>query len=645
MSNFLNTLIYQTFWNRLIIICLTLTIYANTLNNDFVLDDNIVLKKNEYVKKGPAGLGEIFMHDSFKGFFLNDQSGVSVTGGRYRPLSLMFFASVYPIFGLNAIYYHLINILFYILLCLVIYQFLLQLFSIKFGEEGKMLAFFTTILYAAHPIHTEVVSNIKGIDEIFSLLFSILSSLFVFKYLDFKKLSSLFYAFLFFLLGIFSKESAINFLVLVPFAIYLFRNVRFKDSIIAISPIVISTLLYVSIRIYVIGFKVFDELTRDVLTNPFLKIRGINVTDASTVEKLGMIFYSLGKYLQLMIFPHPLTHDYFPLHVSLQPLQSPQPLFSLIIFIGLFIVAIVYRNSKPQLSFGLMSLIVPLILISNLVIPMGTPMGERFAFTASLGFCLVFAYFLMLLNNKSNKLSLALLSFVLVLFSFKVYTRNKDWKDEYSLFSKDVQISKNSIKAHSELAYHLVERIKVTKDTLISNALIAEAIPHLQKTVQLYPRHANALYLLGNLNYLKKDYEKAAESYDKYLELVPTGKEVMRNLQVCYREYGRDLAMNNKELDKAVEVLIRAFKLNPNDARLLESLGIAYGAKEEYALSIEYFNKAIKMEPKNGLLLVNLGNTYYKMGEKNRGSEYIKAAYRLDTALGPKLLTLERPKI
>lgn len=94
-------------------------------------------------------------------------------------------------------------------------------------------------------------------------------------------------------------------------------------------------------------------------------------------------------------------------------------------------------------------------------------------------------------------------------------------------------------------------------------------------------------------------------------------KRCNKNLQASYREQGRMMALKQIDLDKSIDYLIKAMKINPNDARLLESLGIAYGVKENFPESIKYFNKALEMNPPNaGMMLANLANTYFKMGTK-----------------------------
>ena len=79
-------------------------------------------------------------------------------GGRYRPFSLVTFAIEHQIAeGDNPFISHLINILLYSLLCFILYKLLIAIQE-WLGQRNHPLqvAFFSTLLFAVHPIHTEV---------------------------------------------------------------------------------------------------------------------------------------------------------------------------------------------------------------------------------------------------------------------------------------------------------------------------------------------------------------------------------------------------------------------------------------------------------------------------------------------------------
>src|SRR5215510_8750608 len=122
--------------------------YANTMHADFTLDDVPIVKENELIRSTANYWGE-------KANF-NDKS-------LYRPLTIASYAFNYAIHGLSPTGYHVVNIVLHACVCLLLYGLVLTLF----GEP--LLALISGILFAVHPIHTEVVAGIVGRAEIMAL--------------------------------------------------------------------------------------------------------------------------------------------------------------------------------------------------------------------------------------------------------------------------------------------------------------------------------------------------------------------------------------------------------------------------------------------------------------------------------------------
>src|SRR5215831_17336483 len=96
----------------LILIFLVLLFYGNTTGNLFALDDGLVLRDNSFVQEGIKGIPDILKHDSFYGSIGQSEN---LSGGRYRPLSLVAFAIELSLFGKEPWVFHLMNILYYAL--------------------------------------------------------------------------------------------------------------------------------------------------------------------------------------------------------------------------------------------------------------------------------------------------------------------------------------------------------------------------------------------------------------------------------------------------------------------------------------------------------------------------------------------------
>jgi len=129
----------------------------------------------------------------------------------------------------------------------------------------------------------------------------------------------------------------------------------------------------------------------ELMNNPFLTIENGRWVHLSLGDKMATIVFTLGKYIQLLLFPHPLTHDYYPRHVDLMTWGSWQVILSTILYLGIGILGVIGLLKKRLWSYGLLYYLITLSVVSNVAFPVGTNMSERFLFMPSVGFCLLLA--------------------------------------------------------------------------------------------------------------------------------------------------------------------------------------------------------------------------------------------------------------
>ncbi|TMI79572.1 MAG: hypothetical protein E6H10_15165, partial [Bacteroidetes bacterium] len=198
---------FQDHWRQLSVISiLAFGLYVESVRFNYVLDDSILIVENKFTQKGIKGIGDIFRYESFRGYF-GEQKDL-VEGGRYRPLTIATFALEKSITGDKPSVSHLINVLFYIFTGILLYRVLLFMFPRARSALSESwffsVPFVATVLFIVHPLHIEVVGNVKGRDELFAFLGEIGGLYFTFKYLEQKKLKQLVYSFLCFFIGILS---------------------------------------------------------------------------------------------------------------------------------------------------------------------------------------------------------------------------------------------------------------------------------------------------------------------------------------------------------------------------------------------------------------------------------------------------------
>jgi hypothetical protein len=188
-------------------------LYAQSISFDYAYDDITVIQGNRLIKEGIKAIPDLMTSDYWYGFSGNKEGAI------YRPASLVMFAIEWTLFPDNPMPSHLINVVLYAFSCFLLFFLLCHLF-----QNNLIVPFICTLLYAAHPIHTEVVNNIKCRDEILCFLFSVLALLFYLRYYATKNISSILLGSLFFFLALLSKETGITFLVIIPLTLFVFRE-------------------------------------------------------------------------------------------------------------------------------------------------------------------------------------------------------------------------------------------------------------------------------------------------------------------------------------------------------------------------------------------------------------------------------------
>ncbi|MCF8461787.1 MAG: tetratricopeptide repeat protein [Flavobacteriales bacterium] len=174
--------------------------FGNTLFNDYNLDDNLVTQNHRLTAKGIKAIPEIYRSPYYQ-----DDMGYSYG---YRPTTLASFAIEHDLFGESPLTSHSINLLLYLVTCILVFLLISRIFPDQIG-----IALGTALLFTVHPIHTEVVASIKNRDEMLALLFALMGCFTLIR--PKRWLPSLLLGSFFFFLSLTSKVSGVNFILLL----------------------------------------------------------------------------------------------------------------------------------------------------------------------------------------------------------------------------------------------------------------------------------------------------------------------------------------------------------------------------------------------------------------------------------------------
>jgi len=227
-------------------------------------------------------------------------------------------------------------------------------------------------------------------------------------------------------------------------------------------------------------------------------------------------------------------------------------------------------------------------------------------------------------------LSMAIL--ISVLFSVRTLLRNPVWKNNYSLFTTDIQHSPNSAKLRNAVGGELITESVQAEDLTEPQRtkMRQEAVGHLLEAIKIHPNYKNSYLLLGNAyNYLKS-YDQSIQNYQKALSIDENYSEANTNLLITYRDAGRYFGEEQGDLNKALQYLELAYAGNQNDYETLRLLGVAYGIKGETSKAIDFFSRALKLNPEDAGAYLNLSTAYFRMGDTEQGNYYQQKALEID---------------
>ena len=660
----------------LLLAALAFLLYANTIGHGYTVDDGTVISNNTITKKGISAIPEIFTSAYRAGFWDRDE-------GMYRPLSVAMFAAEYSLAPENPLPGHLINILLYALTVWLLFMMLARMFP---GDQW-FTPLLITLLFTIHPLHTEVVANIKSRDEILCLLFGVLSIDQLLRYMSSGKKLQLVFSAASFFLAFLSKESAITLLAVYPLAMWYFGKSSPSAIVRNTIPFVLMAVLYFVIRVAVLG-SLTGNAEQQLINNSLL--------GAETAGgRVATALWIMGKYLLLLVFPHPLSFDYSYNQIPIVSFADIRVLLSLAALIFLGYTAVKGFRKKEGISFGILFFAATIALVSNLFFLIESTMAERFLYMPSLGMCIAAGILLSRLFKKTgsspaerfkmNTAATMLTGLVVVLFSIKTVARNSDWKDNLTLLAKDVETSPNS--ARIRYAYGsalLIEKALKMDDGPQKTSFLDRSIAELERGVSILPSYAEAWYHLGLAYKEKKDPQKAVKAfetakgyknfkeadfyvgsglaygqagqYDKALADFrtalakdPDNAETYNNMGLYFTEKGvidsaliyLDKAITMKkdfyqawynrgntwaksgDFNKAIADYNKSLEIKPGYTDAMLNLGNSYAAMADYKNALVWFEELLKLDPNNPKLLYNIGITYNFLGDTAKANEYI----------------------
>jgi hypothetical protein len=547
------------------LILVTVLVFANSVGNGFVYDDMAAIEMNDRLDH-PADLGTFFT----TGYWSDGR------GALYRPLTLLSFAWDRALFGPGPFGVHLVNVVANALLAAAVFG----LLRVLTGTTA--LAALAALLFAIHPVHTEVVANGVGRAEILSALFGALAGWIHFRLAAGARtgpgLAARLQPFappVLYLVALGFKESAAVF----PLLFYLGEWLVLEHGRLPRGSAVVSRFIA-----YLPPLVLFLLLRGMVVGNALPEIQEV----MAGLEPAGRVLFALATllvYVGQLAVPWTLCAEYSDYRGPL-PSTPDNPLVAgalVAVAAGVFLTVWLIRRKLWLPLFGIAWFTAAILPVSNLFFPIGTVRGDRLLFVPSLGFTVVLAWVILRIHAWKREASALVLVLVLGFYGWRTVTRNAEWKSQETLWKAD--IAKNpgtpvgwaflgdiyrdqGNRAEAETAYHrsfeLRDRIGFYPEShnnyarlLSDRGALAEAKRQYRLVLRDDPAQFTALCNLGEIQ-LRADSTRAeAIALLRRATMVKADDFIpWANLAEAYRLAGRP--------DSALAAIDRAIRLRPD---------------------------------------------------------------------------------
>ncbi len=570
-------------------------LYFNSLGNQFTNWDDGMIYQNPSVRNlNWQGIKKIFTLER---------------GNTYQPIRMLSYAIDFRFWELNPLGYHLTNIIFYILTCVMVYFTLLQL-SMHLRDKAnpdshKRVALFGALLFAAHPVHVEAVTWLAARKEVLQGFFFFLG---FYLYLkgrekeDRKRIAYFSLVLFSILLAILSKPSAVIF----PGVILVYEIARRRGGAIN----------------FLKKHRVFFGLSV-VLSVLFIFIMMKVMLEAGGIKQYRGDSFPSNLLVCIYIFLHNIKLLMLKINYAASySIAIPLPIYSFknilltLVSLSLFVLSVFSLRWTKVIFFSFFFFLVTLLPYLN-IIPISTLLADRYVFIASFSYVfllgIIFDRLYLFKQRRFSEgffklVSVALFMFLLTCYSLMTIRQNKIWENSYTLWADAVEKSPDSNAANALMGVVYMEL-----------AMDQEALKYLEKAVEVLPydyqSHNNLGIVYGKLG----EHEKALNEFAIAMSLKPDDDTMKINLSLFYQRV--------KEYKKSEEILKYLISQGPANSNLHFRLGSLYKEMGNYELSIAEFTKSIELSPHIITPYLEIGNIYLsKFNDTEKAKYYYSKA-------------------
>lgn len=594
----------QTILALLALAVLSLCLYANTLDNDFVLDDTAYIRDN-YLLRDLSNLPKFFnvppdavVEDLAPGFL------------KGRNIRWVTFALDYAIGGGSPWVFHLSNILWHFLTCVLLF------FLLRKWLGSTSYAFVGAALFLSHPIQTNAVAYIFGRKDVLAACFVLVSFLAVCRFRDSGKRPWFWAAGGSFFIACFSKEMAVVFPLLLFWSDFCLRGDEGGGrTFVSNSRRYWREYLFFSI---LAGLFVWRQYGAGLISGLVEKTNQISHTAAATggvAESANLSFANIIIfYFWKLVYPVELLADYKGVfHFSLYPVKWGWILSFLFVCMLVFFL-LWLRRRWPEGALGIGWTVIALLPVSHIV-DFHYPVAEHYLYLPCAGFVLVLTSSFHRMEKVVGRPAFLAVALVLLSYGGGTVRRNVDWQNMETVTRDILEKAPDHVGARSTLVHLLMEEGRYD-----------EATTQALRILQLNPFSPVNHYNLGILYEETGDIDKAISHYRYSISLQKTMWDAYLNL-------GNLLLVHDRERE-GYEVISRLTKLYGYHPLAYWVLGNDKARKGSWAEALTLFRRAVTIDPQGAPGYLGVAGALWHIGEIREAEGNLLKALELRLDMG-----------
>ena len=312
----------------------------------------------------------------------------------------------------------------------------------------------------------------------------------------------------------------------------------------------------------------------------------------------------------------------------------------------------VLRKSNRQAAFGVVWVLVTIAPVLNVRWMASSPFAERYLYLASVGFCWMVGWAGVqgwnALSARGSRWRTALPIAAGLLASLcvvRIVTRNRDWRDNLTLYGATLEIAPDAYYIHNNLGAEYWAR-----------GNIAAAQKEWQIVLRLAPTSEYALHNLGMVANAQRHYGEAEEFFLRALAIRPNYSAAYLDLGKTYQATGRlkaaeaqfraaeklsplsflvhnalsDLYLEQRRLDESEAQARRSVEIQPTPEAYWD-LGLVAWLREDRSGAERAFREALALGPGDGRGHFMLGLLYM---DSHRNADAVRE-YRAGLVIDP----------